>query len=65
MRSEDEVPDEETLNREIDDDDGEFSGFSGMEPVVEFLEDGNCSKFNIADPFFAYYLRWGKKAGMV
>ncbi|CUU67411.1 ATP-binding protein [Corynebacterium variabile] len=61
MRSDGEVPDEETLDKEIEEDD-EFSGFSGMEPVVEFREDENFSIMTIADPFFAYYLRWGKKA---
>lgn len=33
--------------------------FSGVQPVLEFIEDGPASVLHIADPFFAYYLKWG------
>ncbi|WP_135542749.1 hypothetical protein [Brevibacterium sp. S111] len=33
--------------------------FSGVQPVLEFIEDGPASTVHIADPFFAYYLKWG------
>lgn len=32
---------------------------SDLQPVLEYLEDGPNSTLHIADPFFAFYLRWG------
>ena len=42
---------------ELDGDDGTLAG--GVQPVLEYVEDGPNSVLHIADPFFAYYLRWG------
>lgn len=33
--------------------------FAGVQPVLEFIGEGPGSTLHIADPFFAYYLRWG------
>lgn len=33
--------------------------YTGPEPVFEYVEDGAVATLTIADPFFAYYLRWG------
>lgn len=30
-----------------------------VQPVLEYVEDGPNSALHIADPFFAFYLRWG------
>lgn len=30
-----------------------------VQPVLEYEEDGPSSRLHIADPFFAFYLRWG------
>ena len=30
-----------------------------VQPVLEYLEDGPSSALHLADPFFAFYLRWG------
>lgn len=51
-RLEDVQPSEEDL-------DAEPVEFAGVQPVLEFIEDGPASTLHIADPFFAYYLRWG------
>lgn len=52
---------EEVLPEEVLDDDDVASTYvySGAEPVLEYVEDGPASVLNIADPFFAYYIRWG------
>lgn len=42
---------------ELDEETGE--AFGGVQPVVEYMDEGPNSAFHIADPFFAYYLRWG------
>ncbi len=33
--------------------------FSGVEPVLEYVEEGAEPSLSIADPFFAYFIRWG------
>lgn len=48
-----EIPDEAELDSESD------GLFAGVQPVVEYIEDGPNSVLHIADPFFAYYIRWG------
>lgn len=30
-----------------------------VQPVIEYIEDGPNSALHIADPFFAFYLKWG------
>lgn len=47
------APSEEDLDGEAAD------TFGGVQPVVEYVDDGPNSTFHIADPFFAYYMRWG------
>lgn len=51
-RLEDSQPSEDDL-------DAEPVEFAGVQPVLEFIEDGPASTLHIADPFFAYYMRWG------
>lgn len=55
---------EEVLPEDVLDDDEVASTYiySGAEPVLEYVEDGPVSVLNIADPFFAYYIRWGADA---
>lgn len=48
--------DEETLDAE---DAGAEGSFFGVDPALEYVEDGSASTLNIADPFFAFYARWG------
>lgn len=50
------LEDEQQTEEELDRDTIEFSG---VQPVLEFIEDGPSSTLHIADPFFAYYVRWG------
>lgn len=50
------LEDEQLTEDELDRDTIEFSG---VQPVLEFIEDGPSSTLHIADPFFAYYVRWG------
>lgn len=51
--SEDVLP-EEALEAE----EGVAYTYAGPEPILEYVEDGSVSILSIADPFFAYYLRW-------
>lgn len=55
---------EEVLPEDVLDDEetGGVYLYAGVEPVVEYVEDGAASTFTVADPFFAYYLRWGARA---
>lgn len=50
------APDEEALDEESADDEATFFG---VDPALEYVEDGSASTLNIADPFFAFYARWG------
>lgn len=34
------------------------------QPVLEYVEDGPTSALHLADPFFAFYLRWGSEAAL-
>lgn len=34
-------------------------GVPDVQPVLEYIERGPTSTLHIADPFFAFYLRWG------
>jgi hypothetical protein len=42
---------------ELDADDA--GDYVGVQPVIEFVEDGALSVLHIADPFFAYFVQWG------
>ncbi|GAB2850369.1 hypothetical protein GCM10027024_27740 [Microbacterium insulae] len=53
---EEDVLPEELLDEE--DADGTYI-YAGVEPVLEYVEDGPNSVLSIADPFIAYYIRWG------
>jgi hypothetical protein len=48
---------EQPLTEEELDEEGDT--FGGVQPVVEYIDDGPNSTLHIADPFFAYYMRWG------
>lgn len=48
-----EQPTEESLEADAPD------LFSGVQPVVEYVDAGPNSMLHIADPFFAFYIRWG------
>jgi hypothetical protein len=54
-RANEPVPTEAELDREAVDPDA----VPDVQPVLEYLEDGPSSSLHIADPFFAFYLRWG------
>ena len=45
----------EQLDREIE----EPQAVSDVQPVLEYMEEGPNSALHIADPFFAFYLKWG------
>lgn len=49
------VPTEE----ELDGHNYEPDAVPDVQPVLEYLEDGPSSALHIADPFFAFYLKWG------
>ncbi len=44
---------------ELDQQDLEPDAVPDVQPVLEYIEDGPSSSLHIADPFFAFYLRWG------
>lgn len=51
---------EDVLPEELlDGEDGALYLYAGVEPVMEYADDESISALNIADPFFAYYMRWG------
>lgn len=55
---EEDVLPEDVLDQEED----KVYSYSGPEPVFEYVEDGAVATLTIADPFFAYYLKWGASA---
>lgn len=52
---------EEVLPEDLldNDEEGTFYVYAGVEPVLEYVDEESVSALNIADPFFAYYMRWG------
>lgn len=53
---EEDVLPEDVMDQE---DESHIYTYSGVEPVLEYVEDGSVSLLTVADPFFAYYLKWG------
>lgn len=50
---------EEVLPEDVlDADDGAVYTYAGVEPVLEYVDDGAASVLNIADPHFAFYMKW-------
>jgi hypothetical protein len=58
-RSTEPVPTEEDLER---DEEYESEAQPDIQPVLEYIDQDAASVLHIADPFFAFYLRWGSAA---
>jgi len=54
-RSSEGVPTEEELDQATQ----ERQAVPDVQPVMEYIEEGPNSRLHIADPFFAFFLRWG------
>lgn len=57
-RATDPLPTEDEMDAQA----SEPQSIPDVQPVLEYMEQGPTSALHIADPFFAFYLKWGSKA---
>lgn len=57
-RQTDPMPTEDELDAETHD----TEAASDVQPVLEYMDDDPNSRLHIADPYFAFFLRWGSNA---
>lgn len=50
---------------ELDAGEEDSFGMPDAQPVLEYVDQGPASKLHIADPFFAFFMRWGSPAHLV